>query len=59
MSVASVWEVAIKYRIGKLPVSPRLFRDALLAVTVTEQMTLLTADTRLQELDAVGSIRAV
>ncbi len=27
VSVASVWEVAIKHRLGKLPVPPTLFRD--------------------------------
>ncbi|MFA6313819.1 MAG: type II toxin-antitoxin system VapC family toxin [Sterolibacterium sp.] len=27
ISVASVWEVAIKYRLGKLSVSPQIFRD--------------------------------
>ena len=27
VSVASIWEVAIKYRIGKLAVAPLLFRD--------------------------------
>ena len=27
VSVASIWEVAIKHRIGKLPVAPRRFRD--------------------------------
>ena len=27
VSVASIWEVAIKHRIGKLPVSPARFRD--------------------------------
>jgi PIN domain nuclease of toxin-antitoxin system len=31
ISVASVWEVAIKHRIGKLPVAPVLFRDQCLA----------------------------
>jgi prevent-host-death family protein len=29
LSVASIWEVAIKHRIGKLPVAPRAFRDAM------------------------------
>ena len=29
VSVASVWEVAIKHRLGKLPVAPERFRDAL------------------------------
>ena len=27
VSVASIWEVAIKHRIGKLPVAPARFRD--------------------------------
>ena len=27
VSVASIWEVAIKHRLGKLPISPQLFRD--------------------------------
>lgn len=31
LSAASVWEVAIKHRLGKLPVGPALFRDRLLA----------------------------
>ena len=31
LSVASVWEVAIKHRIGKLSVGPALFRDRMLA----------------------------
>jgi PIN domain nuclease of toxin-antitoxin system len=29
VSVASLWEVAIKHRLGKLAVSPRRFRDEL------------------------------
>lgn len=29
ISVASVWEVAIKHRLGRLPVSPAAFRDEL------------------------------
>jgi len=31
LSVASVWEVAIKFRLGKLPVSPQTFRDEMSA----------------------------
>lgn len=30
VSVASVWEVAIKHRLGKLPVAPQRFRDEML-----------------------------
>jgi len=32
VSVASVWEVAIKHRIGKLPIDPATFRDQTIAV---------------------------
>ena len=31
VSVASVWEVAIKHRLGKLPVAPNCFRDNAIA----------------------------
>ena len=31
LSAASVWEVAIKYRLGKLPIAPGLFRDHMIA----------------------------
>ena len=31
MSVASIWEVAIKHRLGKLAVTPVVFRDQSLA----------------------------
>ena len=31
LSVASIWEVAIKHRLGKLPVEPARFRDQTLA----------------------------
>ena len=31
VSVASIWEVAIKHRIGKLEISPVLFRDQSIA----------------------------
>ena len=31
LSAASVWEIAIKHRLGKLPVGPALFRDRMLA----------------------------
>lgn len=31
VSVASVWEVSIKYRLGKLPMAPTVFRNACLA----------------------------
>jgi PIN domain nuclease of toxin-antitoxin system len=34
LSAASVWEVAIKYAIGKLPASPQAFRDELVIAGV-------------------------
>jgi PIN domain nuclease of toxin-antitoxin system len=35
VSVASVWEVAIKHRLGKLPVPPDRFRDDMLHAGAT------------------------
>lgn len=35
VSVASIWEIAIKHRLGKLPVAPGRFRDELLAAGIT------------------------
>ncbi|AGA88902.1 hypothetical protein Thimo_0025 [Thioflavicoccus mobilis 8321] len=35
VSVASIWEVAIKYRLGKLAVDPTSFRDESLAAGAT------------------------
>lgn len=35
LSVASVWEVAIKHRLGKLPVDPVSYRDESLAAGTT------------------------
>lgn len=35
VSVASIWEVAIKYRLGKLPVAPQTFRDEMQAAGAT------------------------
>ena len=35
VSVASVWEVAIKHRLGKLPVAPLRFRDEMVAAGAT------------------------
>ena len=47
LSVASVWEVAIKHRIGKLSVGPALFRDR-----------MLIAQARVEKLRAVSADRA-
>ena len=49
VSVASIWEVAIKHALGKLPVAPRAFRDELAAagvaiLAITESHALATAD---------------
>ena len=35
VSVASVWEVAIKHRLSKLPVAPSTFRDGMLRAGAT------------------------
>jgi len=49
VSVASVWEVAIKHRIGKLPISPRRFRDEMASAgatlhSITDEHAMATAD---------------
>jgi len=49
VSVASIWEVALKHRLGKLPVSPRRFRDEMRAagatvLAVTDEHVLVTMD---------------
>ncbi len=52
LSAASTWEIAIKYRLGKLPlpepplvfVSRRLSRDRILPLPVEVQHSLLVAD---------------
>lgn len=49
VSVASVWEVAIKHRLGKLPVPARRFRDEMrsagaLILPVTDEHALATAE---------------
>lgn len=49
VSVASIWEVAIKHVLGKLPVAPRDFRDELAAagvaiLAIAERHALATTD---------------
>ncbi len=49
LSVASVWEVAIKHRLGKLPVSARRFRDEMrsagaVILSVSDEHALATAE---------------
>ena len=49
ISVASIWEVALKHGLGKLPVSPRRFRDEMrlagaVIISVTDDHVLATAD---------------
>ena len=48
VSVASIWEVAIKHRLGKLPLSARRFRDEMrsggaLILSVSDEHALATA----------------
>lgn len=48
VSVASIWEVALKHGLGKLPVSPLRFRDEMLAagaiiVSVSDEHVLTAA----------------
>ena len=45
LSVASVWEVDLKHRLGKLPIAPRRFRDEMQAagaviLSVTDEHVL-------------------
>jgi PIN domain nuclease of toxin-antitoxin system len=56
VSVASIWEVAIKHQIGKLPVPPGIFRDAMreagaLILSVTDEHALGTAALRVAHRD--------
>lgn len=49
VSVASIWEVALKHRLGKLPVSPRRFRDEMrssgtVILSVRDEHVLTMAD---------------
>jgi PIN domain nuclease of toxin-antitoxin system len=49
VSVASVWEVAIKHRLGKLPISARRFRDEMrsagaLVLSIGDEHAVATAD---------------
>jgi PIN domain nuclease of toxin-antitoxin system len=48
LSVASIWEIEIKHRLGKLGVAPDVFRDGMLAagtelLPVSDQHTIETA----------------
>ena len=49
VSVASIWEVDLKHRLGKLPVSPARFRDEMRSagatvLPVTDEHVLATVD---------------
>jgi len=49
VSVASIWEVALKHRLGKLPVSPRRFRDEMrsagvVILSVSDEHVMTTVD---------------
>ncbi len=56
VSVASVWEVAIKHRLGKLPVAPARFRDGMLRAGATilpvqDEHAIASASLALDHLD--------
>lgn len=49
LSVASIWEVAIKHRLGKLPIDPLTFRDQAVAagvqvLAITEAHAIATTE---------------
>ena len=49
VSVASMWEVDLKHRLGKLPVTPRRFRDEMrsagaVILSVSDEHILTTVD---------------
>ncbi len=49
VSVASIWEVDLKHRLGKLPVPPRRFRDEMrsagaVILSVSDEHILTTVD---------------
>ena len=49
VSVASIWEVALKHRLGKLPVSPQRFRDEMrsagaVILSVSDEQVLTTVE---------------
>jgi PIN domain nuclease of toxin-antitoxin system len=49
VSVASIWEVALKHGLGKLPVAPLRFRDEMrsagaIILSVSDEHVLTTAD---------------
>jgi hypothetical protein len=60
VSVASIWEVAIKHRLGKLPVAPAAFRDQSLAagallLPVLDGHVIQTAQAQVEGLMALSS----
>jgi PIN domain nuclease of toxin-antitoxin system len=61
VSVASVWEVAIKHRIGKLPVPPGRFRDEMRSagatiLSVNDEHALATAEHPAAHFDPFDSL---
>ena len=61
LSVASVWEVAIKHRIGKLPVPPGRFRDEMrlagaTILSVNDQHAVATLDHPSDHFDPFDSL---
>ena len=56
ISVASVWEVAIKHRLGKLPISARRFCDEMRAagariVSITDEHAVASAESAVAHSD--------
>jgi PIN domain nuclease of toxin-antitoxin system len=51
VSVASIWEVDLKHRLGKLPIAPRRFRDEMrsagaIILSVTDEHVFLEPQVR-------------
>ena len=56
ISAASVWEVAIKHRLGKLPISPARFRDEMrsagaLVLSISDEHAVATVDLAVEHTD--------
>lgn len=61
LSVASVWELAIKFRLGKLPLSPQTFRDEMAEAGATilpiaDAHAIATADLHIPHADPFDRI---
>jgi PIN domain nuclease of toxin-antitoxin system len=61
VSVASVWEVALKHRLGKLPISARRFRDEMVAagarvISIGDEHALATAELAIDHADPLDRL---